>query len=293
MIFRPLVSRVAKLLASTDITLIPTINPDGFDRGTEGACSGVILTQSYFRKSQTCPFGRTLSQSFRWWLRNRPLQRGLARPEPRLSHVAPGELDQRGSLPRSPAWDKGHDEVDPGAAVGALRQLPRRRRGGFLPLRRLQGRRSTEWDSQDTRPRVLPPPGDDLRDQPRNDDGSVRQPNLSLTTLPRQVCTRWWFEKGITNGADWYNRARTLYIIDIFTHKHAMKTILWIYQRSGTQSSPLPKAWSSSFCHIPPMHRDCGQITWIHLQVPTQWRNARLQLHLHQWHGDHSRAELL
>merc|ERR1711962_1184854 len=40
---RPLVTRVAKLLASTDITLIPTINPDGFDRGTEGACSGGFL----------------------------------------------------------------------------------------------------------------------------------------------------------------------------------------------------------------------------------------------------------
>ena len=38
---RPLVTRVAKLLATTDITLIPTINPDGFDRGTEGACSGM------------------------------------------------------------------------------------------------------------------------------------------------------------------------------------------------------------------------------------------------------------
>ena len=25
---------------TTDITIIPTINPDGFDRGEEGACSG-------------------------------------------------------------------------------------------------------------------------------------------------------------------------------------------------------------------------------------------------------------
>ena len=32
--------RIAMLLATTDITIIPTINPDGFDRGTEGACSG-------------------------------------------------------------------------------------------------------------------------------------------------------------------------------------------------------------------------------------------------------------
>merc|ERR1711962_1328220 len=42
-LLKPMVTRVAKLLASTDITLIPTINPDGFDRGTEGACSGGFL----------------------------------------------------------------------------------------------------------------------------------------------------------------------------------------------------------------------------------------------------------
>ena len=55
---RPLVSRVADLLATTEITLIPTINPDGFDRGTEGACSGAtssynlpFLVLSYFKPS--------------------------------------------------------------------------------------------------------------------------------------------------------------------------------------------------------------------------------------------------
>jgi hypothetical protein len=37
---RGLVPRVDGILNTTDITLIPTINPDGFDRGTEGACSG-------------------------------------------------------------------------------------------------------------------------------------------------------------------------------------------------------------------------------------------------------------
>ena len=50
---RPLVTRVAKLLATTDITLIPTINPDGFDRGTEGACSGnTDVLSIYFVTSQ-------------------------------------------------------------------------------------------------------------------------------------------------------------------------------------------------------------------------------------------------
>ena len=40
-------TRVAELLATTDITLIPTINPDGFDRGTEGACSGIISKRPF------------------------------------------------------------------------------------------------------------------------------------------------------------------------------------------------------------------------------------------------------
>ena len=31
---------ITKLVNETDITLIPTMNPDGFDRGQEGACSG-------------------------------------------------------------------------------------------------------------------------------------------------------------------------------------------------------------------------------------------------------------
>ena len=31
---------LTELLDTTDITIIPTINPDGFDRATEGACSG-------------------------------------------------------------------------------------------------------------------------------------------------------------------------------------------------------------------------------------------------------------
>ena len=32
---------ITELINNTDITIIPTMNPDGFDRGTEGACSGI------------------------------------------------------------------------------------------------------------------------------------------------------------------------------------------------------------------------------------------------------------
>ena len=31
---------ITKLVDNTDITIIPTINPDGFDRSEEGECSG-------------------------------------------------------------------------------------------------------------------------------------------------------------------------------------------------------------------------------------------------------------
>ena len=31
---------ITELVDNTDITIIPTMNPDGFDRGKEGACSG-------------------------------------------------------------------------------------------------------------------------------------------------------------------------------------------------------------------------------------------------------------
>ena len=34
----------------TDITIIPTINPDGFDRGTEGACSGADYKTGRFNE---------------------------------------------------------------------------------------------------------------------------------------------------------------------------------------------------------------------------------------------------
>ena len=36
----PSVDTITELVDTTDITIIPTINPDGFDRGKEGACSG-------------------------------------------------------------------------------------------------------------------------------------------------------------------------------------------------------------------------------------------------------------
>ena len=40
---------ITKLVNETDITLIPTMNPDGFDRGQEGACSGNPTLEIYHK----------------------------------------------------------------------------------------------------------------------------------------------------------------------------------------------------------------------------------------------------
>ena len=37
------IDAVTDLVDNTDITLIPTINPDGFDRSIEGSCYGDFL----------------------------------------------------------------------------------------------------------------------------------------------------------------------------------------------------------------------------------------------------------
>ena len=41
---------ITDLVDTTDITLIPTINPDGFDRGEEGACSGADYRTGRFNE---------------------------------------------------------------------------------------------------------------------------------------------------------------------------------------------------------------------------------------------------
>ena len=53
----------------TDITIIPTINPDGFDRGTEGACSGADYKTGRFNEGNrdlNRDFPTVRSKAFIW-----------------------------------------------------------------------------------------------------------------------------------------------------------------------------------------------------------------------------------
>ena len=43
---------ITELVDTTDITIIPTMNPDGFDRGKEGACSGADYKTGRFNEGR-------------------------------------------------------------------------------------------------------------------------------------------------------------------------------------------------------------------------------------------------
>ena len=43
---------ITELVDTTDITIIPTMNPDGFDRGKEGECSGADYRTGRFNQGR-------------------------------------------------------------------------------------------------------------------------------------------------------------------------------------------------------------------------------------------------
>ena len=43
---------ITELVDTTDITIIPTMNPDGFDRGKEGECSGADYKSGRFNQGK-------------------------------------------------------------------------------------------------------------------------------------------------------------------------------------------------------------------------------------------------
>ena len=47
---------ITELVDTTDITIIPTMNPDGFDRGKEGACSGADYQTGRYNEGRNSGF---------------------------------------------------------------------------------------------------------------------------------------------------------------------------------------------------------------------------------------------
>lgn len=163
---RALVPRVAALLASTDITLIPTINPDGFDRGTEGACSGGDYKTGRYNEGE-----RDLNRDFPTWREVNSSTGALfagRQPETRammeliLGH--PWVLSANfhdGAVVASYPYDDYRD----GQRQTGVHKTP-----DHAFFKHLASTYATRHE----------------------------------TMTDPLVCSRWWFKDGITNGADWY-----------------------------------------------------------------------------------------
>lgn len=161
-----LVPRIATLLATTDITIIPTINPDGFDRGTEGACSGGDYKTGRYNEGE-----RDLNRDFPTW-------RQVNQTRESLYSGRQPETQAMMDLIFGQPWVLSANFHD-GAVVASY-------------------------------------PYDDYRDG-QSQRGVHRTPDHAffkhlattyasnhLTMMDPTVCPRWWFEDGITNGAEWY-----------------------------------------------------------------------------------------
>jgi len=160
------VDTITDLMNRTDITIIPTINPDGFDRGEEGACSGADYKAGRFNEGDT-----DLNRDFPTW-------RDINSTRENMFHKRQPETQAMMSLILSEPWVLSANFHD-GAVVASY-------------------------------------PYDDYRDN-QHKYGIHRTPDHRFfkhlastyatnhqTMMNQSVCTRWWFEDGITNGADWY-----------------------------------------------------------------------------------------
>ena len=64
---------------STDITIIPTMNPDGFDRGKEGECSGTDYKSGRLNDGRSNEFWAAYYLLFMMFRKYRP--------KPQLPHL--------------------------------------------------------------------------------------------------------------------------------------------------------------------------------------------------------------
>lgn len=157
---------ITELINNTDITIIPTMNPDGFDRGTEGACSGADYKTGRYNEGN-----KDLNRDFPTW-------RDINKTTEEIFIDRQPETQAMMRLILAEPWVLSANFHD-GAVVASY-------------------------------------PYDDYRDNQvqfgihKTPDHEFFQHLASTyavnheTMLNQTVCSRWWFEDGITNGADWY-----------------------------------------------------------------------------------------
>jgi len=159
-------NRIKNLLDETSVTLIPTMNPDGFDRGTEGKCSGGDYKTGRYNEGNI-----DLNRNFPTW-------REVGKSYQELREGREPETQAMMDLIVTEPW-----------------VLSANFHGGAV---------------------VASYPYDDFRrpdqtgiSRTRDHDffkhlASVYASN-HLSMLDQTQCTKWYFEDGITNGAEWYS----------------------------------------------------------------------------------------
>jgi len=161
-----IVDSITELVDTTDITIIPTMNPDGFDRGTEGACSGADYATGRFNEENI-----DLNRNFPTWADvNKTREELFAGRQVETQHmmrlilrepwVLSANFHDGAVVASYPYDDYGGKPVDTGIAATPDHSF----------FKHLASSYATSH----------------------------------LTMLDQSVCTRWFFYDGITNGADWY-----------------------------------------------------------------------------------------
>ena len=151
---------------TTDITIIPTINPDGFDRGKEGACSGADYKTGRYNEGDV-----DLNRSFPTWA-------DVNKTKDQLYTDREPETRAMMNLIMGAPWVLSANFHD-GAVVASY------------PYDDYQGRRRQSG--------LAATPDHVFFKHLASTYATNHQ-----TMMDQNVCTRWFFKDGITNGADWY-----------------------------------------------------------------------------------------
>lgn len=154
------------LLDSTDITLIPTINPDGFDRAEEGQCTGENYEAGRFNEGS-----KDLNRDFPTWQQLGANSSATITRQPETLAMM--------DLIKSEPWVLSAN-FHGGALVASYPWDDYRQPGGVT------GRKS------------LTPDHDIFHHL------ALTYANHHLTMQNHSHCLRWNFQDGTTNGAEWY-----------------------------------------------------------------------------------------